>query len=290
MTDPTPPTPTRFWLPLLSRQAQYVLSTDHYPWSEICADLEARPLLSAVLEARQQSAGGQGFAGQTRRGRLFWNAGVALGGFDQGRDLNMSEFMRAFPRATLQLQLVDPAVVSLAWQCRGAQPEALSEPWPEVQGALSRSAFAGALMGGVGGASISYWQSGKPVAGTLPTGGLVYTVSAPQQLSAGALAGFWSQIYVLAGAQAAGLAEAWRACAGELADDHPCLDPFAREVWLEGQQVQVAPDIDVTELRGALRAVSDASLRRLKLRIRSLPVTELQNSPLWTISGAGELP
>ena len=281
MTDPTPPTPTtRFWLPLLSRQAQYVLSTDHYPWSEVCADLEARPLLSAVLEARQQH----------RRGRLFWNAGVALGGFDQGSDLSLSEFMRAFPRATLQLQLVDPAVVSLAWQCRGAQPEALSESWPEVQSALSRSAFAGALMGGDKGASISYWQSGKPVAGTLPTGGQVYTVSAPQQLSAGALAGFWSKIYVLAGAQASGLAEAWRACAGELADDHPCLDPFAREVWLEGQQVQVAADIDVTELRGALKAVSDAALRRLRLRIRNLPVTELQNSPLWTISGAGELP
>jgi hypothetical protein len=286
MTDPTPPTPTtRFWLPLLSRQAQYVLSTDHYPWSEVCADLEARPLLSAVLEARQQGSGGQ-----SRRGRLFWNAGVALGGFDQGRDLSVPDFMRTFPRATLQLQLVDPAVVSLAWQCRSAQPEALSEPWPEVQGALSRSAFAGALMGGDKGASISYWQSGKPVAGTLPTGGQVYTVSAPQQLSAGALAGFWSKIYVLAGAQAAGLPDVWRACASDLADDHPCLDPFAREVWLEGPNVSVAPDIDVTELRDALKAVSDATLRRLKLRVRSLPVGELQQSPLWTISGAGELP
>ena len=280
-TPPTPPArPARFWLPLPSRQALYVLSTDHYPWSEVCADIEVRPFLSAVLEARQAN----------RRGRLLWRAGELLGGFDHGSDLGLSAFMLAFPRATLQLSLVDPSVVSLAWQCRNAQPEALSASWPEAQDGLSRSNFSGTLLGGEGGAAISYWQSGKPVAGTLPTGGQVFTVSAPQLMTTPALTAFWTQVMVLASAQSRELPEVWRSCAGVLADQHPCLDPFAREVWLEKNTLRTLPGTDAAELRGALLAVFDMALRRVKVRIRSLPITELQASPLWEISGAGDLP
>ena len=280
-TPPTPPTrPARFWLPLPSRQALYVLSTDHYPWSEVCADIEGRAFLSAVLEARQAG----------RRGRLLWRAGEVLGGFDNENDLDISAFMRAFSRATLQLSLIDPSVVGLTWQCRNAQPEALSDSWPEAQGSLSRSSFAGALLGGEGGAAISYWQSGKPVAGTLPTGGQVFSVSAPQLMTTPALTAFWSQVMVLASAQSRELPEVWRSCAAELSEQHPCLDPFAREVWLERQTLRAEPGLDAAELRGALVAAFDMALRRVRLRMRSLPLAELQTSPLWALSGAGDLP
>ena len=279
MTDPTS-TRTRFWLPLLSRQALYVLSTDQYPWSDICADLDTRPFLSAVLEARQAG----------RRGRFLWRAGDALGGFDSAADLSMTTFMRAFPRATLQLSLIDPAVASLAWQCRSVQPEALASSWPEAQNELARSGFGGALLGGEGQGAVSYWQAGKPVAGTLPLGGAVYTVSAPQLMTSSGLCGFWSQVLALAAAQAPELPATWRTCAAELAGQHPCLDPFVRDVWLDQLSVHAVPDLSISELREALLAVFDMALRRVKVRVRALPVAELQASPLWAASGAGDLP
>ena len=150
----------RFWLPLPSRQPLYLLSTDHYSWSEVCADIEQRPLLSAVLEARQDG----------RQGRMMWNAGAALGGFDQTSDLSVSEFMLAFSRATVQLCLLEPSSVITAWQCRSAQPEALSDHWPAAQTQLVSSGFSGALLGGERGSVISYWQSGR-AGGRQPAGG-----------------------------------------------------------------------------------------------------------------------
>ncbi|AZI43665.1 hypothetical protein EHF33_13650 [Deinococcus psychrotolerans] len=275
----TPIRSDRFWLPLPSRPALYRLSTDHYPWSEVRSDLEARPMLSAVLEAEQQG----------RRGRLLWNAGAALGGFDDTRDLGVNELMSAFPRATVQVTLVDPAVAGLAWQCRSAQPEALSAAWPQAQGQLVSSNFSGALLGGEGGEVISFWQSGRPVAGSLPVSGQVQQLSAPQPLGGQALMEFWSKVLLLASAQAGNIAEIWRSSAADLADDHPCLDPFAREVWLEKLSVQAVPDLSATELRDALLAVFDATLRRLRLRLRNLAVAELQASPMWSVSGAGDL-
>ncbi|UWX62716.1 hypothetical protein [Deinococcus rubellus] len=280
MTQPTPPTRSaRFWLPLPSRQPLYLLSTDHYPWSEVCADIEQRPLLSAVLEARQDG----------RQGRMMWNAGAALGGFDQARDLSVSEFMLAFSHATVQLSLVEPSAVITAWQCRSAQPEALSEAWPAAQAQLADSGFSGALLGGERGSVISFWQSGRPVAGSLPVGGVVYKLSAPQQLRGPELIQFWSQVLAMTAAQSSNVADVWRSSAAELADRHPVLDPFAREVWLDQLSVQALPDLNVAELRDALLAVFSATLRRVRLRLRALPLAELQASPMWSASGAGEL-
>lgn len=275
----TPIRSGRFWLPLPSRPALYRLSTDHYPWSEVRGDLEARPLLSAVLEAEQQG----------QKGRLMWNAGAALGGFDESRDLNVEEFSLAFARATLQVTLVDPAMVGLAWQCRSAQPEALGAAWPQAQTQLASSHFSGALLGGESGEVISFWQSGRPVAGSLPVSGSVQQLSAAQPLGGQELAAFWSKVLLLVSAQAGNAAEIWRSSAAELADDYPCLDPFAREVWLEKFSVRAVPDLSAAELRDALLAVFDATLRRLRLRLRSLPLAELQASPMWSVSGAGDL-
>lgn len=279
-TDPTPPIRrARFWLPLPSRQVLYQFSTDHYPWSEVRADLDQRPMLSAVLEARQDG----------RQGRLMWNAGAALGGFDQDSDLSLSEFMLAFPRSTLQLLVLDPVMAGLAWQCRSARPEQLPEEWPDAQDQLSSSSFSGALLGGENGSIISYWQSGKPVAGSLPVGGKVYKLSAPQQLNASDLLAFWSQVLRLASAETSLVPEIWRTSAADLAEEHPCLDPFAREVWIEPLSVRAIPELRVTELRDALLAVFEMTLRRVKLPLRSLPLEELQTSPIWNASGAGEL-
>ena len=280
MTTPTPPTRSaRFWLPLPSRQPLYLLSTDHYPWSEVCADIEQRPLLSAVLEARQDG----------RQGRMMWNTGAALGGFDQTTDLSLSEFMLAFSRATVQLSVLEPSTVITAWQCRSAQPEAVSETWPDAQAQLASSGFSGALLGGERGSVISSWQSGRPVAGSLPVGGVVYKLSAPQQLRTPELIQFWSQVLALTAAQNGSAADVWRSSAAELAERHPVLDPFAREVWLDQLSVRALPDLNVAELRDALLAVFEATLRRLRVRLRTLPLAELQASPIWSASGAGDL-
>ncbi len=279
MTDPTPPTrAARFWLPLPSRPV-YVLSTDHYPWSEVCHDLEQRPRLSAVLEVRQDG----------RQGRLLLSGGVVLGCFDQKNDLGQPEFMRAFPRATLQLSLLEPALVSLAWQCRAAQPKRLPQAWPEAQDELSSTGFSGVLLGGDRGGEISYWQAGRAVAGKLPGVGAVYGLSVPQQLSAAALVSFWSQVLGLAARQAHNLAELWSSSAADLAGQYPCLDPFAREVWLEQLTLRALPDLNVVELREALLAVFEATLRRARVRLRGLPLGDLQASPIWSASGAGDL-
>ncbi|AWN23342.1 hypothetical protein DKM44_08970 [Deinococcus irradiatisoli] len=280
LTDPTPTVrSTRFWLRLPSQSALYLLSTDHYPWSEVLSDLEQRPSLSAVLEAQQGA----------QRGRVVWQGGTLLGGFDAERDLSLAEFMRAFPRATLRLSVLETVMAQLLWQCRGSQPQTAPQPWPAAQGFLSERKFSGLVLGGEQGASVSCWQLGKPVAGTLPESGKVYILVAPQQLDLTSLVTFWSQVLAQASVQAASFPEVWRGAAAELAFEHPCLDPFAREIWLEGAWVRVQEDLDLAEVRDALLAAFSATLRKLKLPLQSLALAALQASPAWSASGAGEL-
>ena len=100
---------------------------------------------------------------------------------------------------------------------------------------------------------------------------------------------FWSQVLALTAAQSGNVADVWRSSAAELAERHPMLDPFAREVWLDQLSVQALPDLNAAELRDALLAVFEATLRRLRLRLRALPLAELQASPIWSASGAGDL-
>ncbi len=280
LTDSAPLTrSTRFWLRLPSQSALYLLSTDHYPWSEVLTDLEQRPLLSAVLEAQQDG----------RRGRLVWQAGAPLGGFDAANDLSVAEFTRTFPRATLRLSLVEPLTAQLIWQCRSQQPEAAPQPWPGAQGPLADSGFSGMVLGGEHGSVVSCWQLGKALTGTLPVSGKVYCLPAPQQLGLPALATFWSQVLGQAAAQAPGITEVWRGVAAELAFEHPCLDPFAREIWLEGAWVRVQADLDVAEVRDALLAAFSAALQQSKVALRSLALSALRASPAWSASGAGDL-
>lgn len=265
-----PVSPSTRLLPVPATRVIYALLTDHYPWSEVRQDLELRPQLSGVLEVRHPSG----------RAQALWDSGEFLGAYGQ-EDLSLDELPRRFPRALLRLYEAPGNLTRMAWSLRHEQPRALAQPWPQAGAELTSGAFEGALIGSR--QEVSYWQGGAPIAGQPPAAGPVYALG--QSVSAGALRDFWNEALRLAARQDPAIRRAWEQSALALAGQYPCFDPFLREVWLQGEQLQVG-GAEVSELRPALRAAFLEAAQRIQFPLAALQ--PLRTHPLWRFSGLGE--
>jgi hypothetical protein len=274
------------WLPLPSEQALYQgLSTDHYPWTEVYTDLSLRPQFSGVLDVRQQLAGRPPMLG-----RFVWVGGEVRGGHDLNTDLDIRLLPSTFTRAQVSLFELGEGLAQLLWLCRDGDRTELPLAWPDARDLLAARRFRGALLGsgGQGAQACSYWDAGRVLGGTLPQPGeALYTVAPPARHTHADLEQFWSE--VLRGANSRlPLQEAWRVSATRLADEHPCLDPFAREVWIDAQGLHTDPDLPISELMAAMQDQFRAMLALYGVALRSLPMTEARVHPLWPSSGLEE--
>ncbi|WP_034387758.1 hypothetical protein [Deinococcus sp. YIM 77859] len=267
--------PTRLAVPL--EQAVYTgLHTDHYPWTEVTLDLATRQAqgLSAVFDAQQ----GPNWA------RFVWVQGTLQGGFTPAGDLTWSAAMAALPRAQVTLVALNPAVAELVWRSRMQAPQPLEGAWPQPQADLTRQRFSGVLLGEQ---ACSFWVGGERIAGTLPSPGAACSVLAsavPLAPGPEALLAFWTELIATVH-RAAPLDEAWRGVSMRLAEQHPCLDPFAREVSVQNGQLHVDPDVPPTEVQPALLDAFRATLARLGQRLADLPLAELRARPEWRAAG-----
>lgn len=270
-----PTLPTRLAVPL--DHAVYTgLHTDHYPWTEVTLDLATRQAqgLSAVFDAQQ----GPDWA------RFVWVRGTLRGGFTATGDLTWPIALAALPRAQVTLAVLDPAVAELVWASRTQEPQPLAGPWPEPQVSLARERFSGVLLGGQ---ACSFWAGGEMIAGTLPPpGAACFTLASATPVTPGpeALLAFWTEL-IAAAHRAAPLDEAWRLVSVRLAEQHPCLDPFAREVVVQGGRLHVDPELPPAEVQPALLAAFRAVLARLGLRLADLPLADLRARPEWLAAG-----
>lgn len=278
MTDPIlppslPPTP----LPSvpLDQVVYQSVSTDHYPWTEVLVDLAARQAqdFSGVFDARQED----------RWARFVWLGGQLLGGFTRdGLDVQWTNTMQALPRATITLAAVQPAVAQVIWACRAALGQHLTGAWPDVRFKMEHETFYGLLVSG--GAS-SYWVSGRVVGGTLPPVGGVCQVFSPNvDSNRDTLVTFWQEL-IRAVHAAVPLDDHWRQVVVRLSDDFPCLDPFAREVTVQGGRLSIDPAVTVAEFRPAMQAALRAMLARVGVRLGDLNVGDLRGRVEWAASG-----
>ncbi|WP_216319378.1 hypothetical protein [Deinococcus aestuarii] len=266
------PAPTPPALPL-DRAVYTRLHTDHYPWTEVTVDLAARQAggLSGVFEARQEA----GWA------RFVWVAGTLRGGFTAAGDTAWTAVTAALPRARVTLAELDPAAADLFWSCREEAPEPLAGAWPDARDTLERSGFSGLLLGA---SACSHWQAGRPVGGTLPPTGAVCHRLSPPGNGGAILADFWAEVIALTH-RTTPLDEAWRTVCVRLCAEHPCLDPFAQEVTVQGGRLHVELDLPAGEWRPALLAAYQGTLARLGVRLADLPLAELRGRPAWTAAG-----
>ena len=104
------------------------------------------------------------------------------------------------------------------------------------------------------------------------------------------LVGFFNSALALSG-PADVLERAWRSAALELSADHPCLDPFADEVRIEGNRLELLADVPFDELQPALLNTYRMALERSSIRLGLLPLDNLkqQQRRLWTLSGLGKV-
>ncbi len=283
------------WLTLPQDRSAYVaLPTDYWPWTVAFADLEGRDNLSGALELR--------FEG--RRARALWAEGVPLGGHyagenvgaggsaDEGagegteEDVAFDALAARWPRAELSLYLLDPAVARLAWQCRAAAERPAAGAWDALRGDLTRRAYSGVVRAAGGD---SYWQGGARLGGPEPLPGERVSLLTPNRRDATApeIAAFYGAALTLAGQRFAAEPH-WRAACLDLADEHPCLDPFAREVVFERGALTVNQDVPAAELLLALPAAFAATAAHAGLRVADLPLEPLRAHPLWGLS-LGEL-
>ncbi len=271
------------WLPIPAKQVIYALSTDHYPWSEVWQDLALRRDFTGVLEAREGD----------RRAQALWLSGELVGAYGQ-RDKTLQEFSQRMPRALLKLYEADPALIQLSWQARNQSAQVLPQAWPEAGQYIAHGGFTGVLLGGKQREAVSYWQSGAPVGGKPPGAGMpVAIIGKLMPVTPAALAEFWNQVLGYAVRAEPALPRAWESSAKALVDQHPCLDPFIHEVWLEGGRIQVAEEGDPTELAPALKDVFLTAAQKVRFPVATLRDTPLSAQPLWASSGlahqAGEL-
>lgn len=267
--------PTRVWLPIPAKQVIYALSTDYYPWGEVWEDLSLRRDFTGVLEARST----------TRRAQALWIAGEFLGAYGR-TDKTLEQFSQSFPRAFLLLYEADPSVIRTAWEQRVHTPQALPQPWPEVASYLTSGGLSGALFGGPQGQTVSYWQAGKPIAGSPPPVGPVTVLGQLTPLTASALTEFWNEVLSYTARQEPAILRAWESSAKALVNRHPCLDPFIHEVWLEKGRIQVA-GTEVPELKPALLEVFLAAAKSVKFPVTTLQTSSLGTHPLWKAAGLG---
>jgi|GEM_PF-2542315 len=88
------------------------------------------------------------------------------------------------------------------------------------------------------------------------------------------------------------LETAWRAAALDLSPDHPCLDPFADEIRIEGNRLELLADVPFDELQPALLEAYRLTLAKSDIRLSSLPLDTLrqQQRQMWLLSGLGSAP
>lgn len=252
------------------------LHTDHYPWSEVTADLAARQTqgLSGVLEAWQ----GPHWA------RFVWVGGAPRGGFTAAADVSWPAALAALPRAQVTLTALDPAVAELIWTSRTLAPQPLSGLWPAPQDTLERQRFTGVLLGDP---ACSFWEGGRLLGGTLPAPGAacaVLTSVVPEPETGETGLDLWRDL-VAAANRLQPLDDAWRQASLGLARQHPCLDPFAREVTVQGGRLEVDADLPAAEWRPALLSVFRATLARAGVRLDELPLAELRARSGWHAAG-----
>ncbi|WP_034408639.1 hypothetical protein [Deinococcus murrayi] len=265
-------------LPLPPEPAVYHgLCTDHYPWTEVTSDLLTRQGqgLSAVFDAQQ----GPHWA------RFVWVGGALRGGFTAHGEVGWAQAMAGLPRARVSLTPLPPAVAETLWTARSGTPQPLEEGWPAGQARLEGGRFSGVLLAP---GACSYWQRGRLLAGTLPEPGAACEwlgEVAPPPSDAELLA-FWQEL-LAATHRHTSLDEVWRTVCVRLAAEHPCLDPFAREVTLQGGRLTVDPSVPAQELLPALLAAFRASLTRLGQPLAELPLGNLPDQPEWQAAGLG---
>jgi len=251
------------------------LLTDHYPWTEVTVDLAARQAqgLSGVFDAQQ---GG-------RWARFVWVGGVLRGGFTAGGEVGWATALAALPRAEVSLTALDPAVAERVWTSRTLEPQPLDGAWPGPRAVLEGQGFSGVLLGA---GACSFWSAGQVAGGRLPDPGAVCEVLAePVGPAYGpALLDFWAELIATAHRHAP-LDEAWRQVSLRLAGEHPCLDPFAREVTVQGGRLTLDPELPPGEAQPALLSAFQATLARLGLRLADLPVGGLRAQPEWAAAG-----
>ncbi|UBV43484.1 hypothetical protein LAJ19_04520 [Deinococcus taeanensis] len=251
------------------------LSTDHYPWTEVTTDLSAR-------QSREFTGAFDAWQG-ARWGRFLWNRGTLLGGYTHaGQLVTWGTVMQGLPRARVSLTELSPRLVDLLWSTRDVEGEPLSAPWPVGRAELERRHFHGLLMTGT---TCSYWASGRVIAGEVPgtgAGGVLF--SPHSEANREGLVGFWQEL-LLTVHRAQPLDTAWQEVTVRLADEHPCLDPFAQDVTLQRGQLTIDEDVPVEEFRPALIAALRGVLARLGVRLVDLPITNLRDRPEWAASG-----
>ncbi|ACO46424.1 hypothetical protein DEDE109153_00130 [Deinococcus deserti] len=265
------PSLSRFPIPA-DRAVYRDLSTDHYPWTEVSADFEARQDegFSGLLDIWQGE----------RWARFALVQGVARSGFTQGgHEVGWAAAMQAMPRAHVTLSRMDSVICDLIWSLRGADtPIPLKVPWPAAQHELQRVHFTGAL---VSQGSCSYWKGGQLLEGTLPqSGAACHMISTYRSNDREGTLNFWQELLRTVNSHVP-LAEPWRQATLALSDEYPCLDPFAQEVVLTNGILEVEPELELQELRPALSAVLLQMMNRAGVRLADLPLGALRQRPEW---------
>lgn len=278
MTEsPTLPLPTAPPPLPLDRVIYADLCTDHYPWTEIMLDLETRQAagFSGVLDAVQGD----------RWARFVWVRGQCLGGFTGGgQAVTWDVTHGGLPRARVRLGECSPPVGAVVWTSRAARAGALAGRWPDTQLILKREQFYGLV---VSEELCSVWESGQVLAGHLPDDGALCVAYSPNTAeNREQLLQFWRHLLAAVHSNVS-LDEVWQQTCVRLSAEHPCLDPFVREVTLRGGVLNVDPTVAVGEFRPALQTALRVALMTLGVSLDDLALGDLPNRPEWAAAGLG---
>ena len=247
------------------------LSTDHYPWTEVNSDLQARQVLgfSGVVDlwqgprwARSVALPGQPLLGYTTGGQeVSWDAGL-----------------QAMPRAQVTVAALPAEQCQLLWNLRGVTDAPGRVPWPAGRAQLQAARFTGVLAAGP---RVSVWQAGAPVAGEAPAAGddpVAFML--PVVENRDDILAFWQDVYGRA-AQQVPMADLWPLATNALMNTYPALDPFGMEIVWQGGALSVDPDVTIPELREALAAALQFVLSRGAVRLADLPIGHLRDRAEW---------
>lgn len=258
-------------IPLPSGPAVFhALSTDHYPWAELTADLDSR---------REQGFTGVLDLQQGGRWARFLLSPEQLRGFTTGGEaVSLAAAMRAMPRAQATLTPLDASVCDLVWAFRLGNPAPRTLQWPGARQTLETSLFTGALIAPSG---RSYWRGGQVLAGSLPALGEACAAFEPdQEFDRGGTLLFWQEVMAVL-ARHTDLNTLWSQARVVLTDAHPCLDPFTQEVIWEAPNLQVDDAVSVSELNAAMTAGVKFVAQRGAVRLVDLPLGHLSRRPEW---------
>ncbi|WP_415786705.1 hypothetical protein, partial [Deinococcus saxicola] len=251
------------------------LCTDHYPWTEVMLDLETRQAagFSGVLDAVQGD----------RWARFVWVRGQCLGGFTGGgQAVGWDVTHGGLPRARVRLGECSPPVGAVVWTSRAARAGALAGRWPDTQLILKREQFYGLV---ISEELCSVWESGQVLAGHLPDDGALCVGYSPNsEENRERLLRFWHNLLGAVHSNVS-LDGVWQQTCVRLSAEHPCLDPFAREVTLRSGVLNVDPGVAVSEFRPALQTALRVALLALGVSLDDLALGELPGQPEWAAAG-----